>query len=246
MVVSSMAGSDSAWALCSNATMVGRQAADAAFRAVKMVNREQVAGAIVEVGVWRGGMSCYMAMANQHSARDIWLYDTFEGLPEPSSKDDQKSKDFFKRINLPNFTYKEHVSDGKWCKATLGDVRRTMDRTGYDETMLHFVKGKVEETLAPPQALLPSEIAVLRLDTDWYESTRMELEVLWPLLSLGGWMYLDDYQTWGGAKRAVDEWLDQNNWTLQARLVGAFPGSTHWFSLRKNLRYNRARPFLKR
>ena len=242
-------GNERAWSLCRNATMVLRPAADAAFHAVQVVHEQQVPGAIVEVGVWRGGMSCYMAMADQHQVRELWLYDTFEGLPAPSEKDDDKSKALFRQINSPGFKFKHHVTDGKWCKAALEDVQRTMQLTGYDETKLHFIKGKVEDTLTQSEAQVPSSIAVLRLDTDWYESTRMELEVFWPRLSPGGWLYLDDYTTWGGAKRAVDEWLAKNNWTTHAHRVGAFPGnhsgkSKTRFSLWKNHAFSRTRPFM--
>ena len=121
-----------------------------------------------------------------------------------------------------------------------------MQRTGYDETRLHFIKGKVEDTLTQSEAQLPSSIAVLRLDTDWYESTRVELEVFWPRLSPGGWLYLDDYQAWGGATRAVDEWLAKNNWTKHARLVGAFSGANGPFSLWKNQAFSRTHPFMRR
>ena len=226
--------------------MVGRQIADASFHAVQVVNEQHVPGAIVEAGVWRGGMSCYMAMADQHQGRELWLYDTFEGLPAPSEKDDDRSKALFRQINSPDFKFKHHVTDGKWCKGALKDVQRTMQRTGYDQTRLHFIKGKVEDTLTQSQAQLPSSIAVLRLDTDWYESTRAELEVLWPRLSPGGWLYVDDYHAWGGAKRAVDEWLAKSNWTTHARRVGAFPvSSKSRFSLWKNHAFSRTSPFVR-
>ena len=110
------------------------------------------------------------------------------------------------------------VRDNKWSYAPLEDVRHTMMRAGFGAT--RFVKGKVEETLRTDQ--LPSQIAVLRLDTDWYASTKAELELLWPRLSPGGWLYVDDYGSFAGARKAVDQWLAANGWVGEARKAMAF------------------------
>jgi hypothetical protein len=95
-------------------------------------------------------------------------------------------------------------ADGVWCYAGLDEVRRNLRSTGYPESRMHFVKGRVEETVPHPGL---REIALLRLDTDWYESTRHELLHLYPLLSVGGVLVLDDYGHWQGARRATDEYL---------------------------------------
>jgi O-methyltransferase len=84
-------------------------------------------------------------------------------------------------------------------------VRETVLSSGYPEARLHFVRGPVEQTL-PEHA--PERLALLRLDTDWYESTRHELEHLYPRLADGGVLIVDDYGHWEGARRAVDEYFD--------------------------------------
>jgi hypothetical protein len=94
-----------------------------------------------------------------------------------------------------------------WCVAGIEDVRQAMARTAYGPGQVHFVKGKVEDTI-PGNA--PSRIAILRLDTDWYESTRHELTHLYPRLAPGGVLIIDDYGHWAGARQAVDEYLRDN------------------------------------
>jgi hypothetical protein len=95
-----------------------------------------------------------------------------------------------------------------WCYASLEDVRQNLASTGYGMERIAFVKGKVEDTL-PGSA--PDSISLLRLDTDWYESTLHELVHLFPRLSAGGVLIIDDYGHWRGARRAVDEYLRDNS-----------------------------------
>ena len=118
------------------------------------------------------------------STRRVWLFDTFDGMAEPTKQDDRKSHLMWYN-NTDRFC---PFVDGKWCKARLDGVRQhVLDRGGYPSPLVHFVKGKVEETL--PAVELPLQIAVLRLDTDFYASTAAELKTLWPKLSPGGWLY---------------------------------------------------------
>ena len=91
-----------------------------------------------------------------------------------------------------------------WAIASFDEVRNNMLMTGYAEELLHFVVGDVLTTLP---TLAPEKIALLRLDTDWYESTAHELRNLWPRLQPGGILIIDDYGWWKGARRAVDEWM---------------------------------------
>jgi hypothetical protein len=94
--------------------------------------------------------------------------------------------------------------EGVWCEAGLADVRANLESTGYPMERIRFVEGKVEDTIP---ATLPERIALLRLDTDWYESTRHELRHLYPLLSRHGILVIDDYGHWQGARQAVDEYF---------------------------------------
>jgi hypothetical protein len=93
-----------------------------------------------------------------------------------------------------------------WAEASLEDVRAGMAETGYPAERVHYHVGPVEETI-PGEA--PQTIALLRLDTDWYESTRHELEHLYDRVSPGGVVIADDYATWQGARKAVDEFLER-------------------------------------
>lgn len=94
--------------------------------------------------------------------------------------------------------------EGVWCEAGLEDVQTNLWSTGYPRERIHFCKGKVEDTIPDT---LPENIALLRLDTDWYESTRHELEHLFPNLAAQGVMIIDDYGHWQGSKQAVDEYF---------------------------------------
>ena len=118
-----------------------------------------------------------------------------------------------------------------------------MSRTGQPASTRHYVVGKVEDTLRGNSSDLPSSIAVLRLDTDWYASTKAELDVLWPKLSPGGWLYVDDYFAVAGARKAVDEWLQRKGWEAHARAAGAF--NQPRFALFKSRPYSRKDPFAK-
>ena len=205
-----------------------------------------IPGDVVEAGVWMGGSSMIMALALQRASqnhlqnRTFWLFDTYEGLPPPGKNDDTRSRVIYGALDAYNRNrngtekqwnttdYRRHVAPrvrdnfinaaaGKWNLGPLSDVQRNMRgvfRDRHDECV-RYIKGKVEDTLRTTR--LPEKISVLRLDTDWYESTAAELELLWPRLQPGGLLYVDDYFTWGGARKAVQEWLAKHGWTQHAK-----------------------------
>lgn len=177
----------------------------AVINAIDYIVANQIPGAIVECGVWRGGsmMAAASTLLNrQDTSRDLYLFDTFEGMSAPTDKDVMFDGQDAGKI-LQQSERKEGV-DNYWCYASLEAVRKNLLSTGYPKEKLHFIKGKVEDTL-PAQA--PPQIALLRLDTDWYESTAHELLHLYPRLALNGVMLIDDYGHWQGARRAVDEYF---------------------------------------
>lgn len=172
------------------------------LRCIDYIDAHGIPGAIVECGVWRGG-NMMMASAHRKSrtpARDIYLFDTFAGMSAPTEVD-RKSGGTPAAIKFAE-TQEGDFSD--WCKATLPDVKSNF--AAFDLPDPIFVEGMVEQTLCVPSNL-PAQIAILRLDTDWYESTKKELEVLYPRLISGGVLILDDYGSWQGAKKAVDEYF---------------------------------------
>jgi hypothetical protein len=188
-------------------TMVGPERLEAYIQAARHVAKHGVPGAIVECGVWRGGATVAAIRALQHlrvKDRHIHLYDTFEGMSKPGQYDlkynGEPAIEKFNRLRTG-------LNRSDWCRADYEEVQRVIYGTGYPAERLHLIKGLVEETI-PRHA--PDQIAVLRLDTDWYESTRHEMVHLFPRLSRGGILLLDDYGHWQGARRAVDEYLQEH------------------------------------
>ena len=186
-------------------TMTSPEKLNALILSVRHVVKHDIPGDIVECGVWRGGSMQAAArtlMEAGDTSRHLYLLDTYEGMSEPTEKD-RRGHDGAAAADLLETSPKE---SGVWAVATLEDVQQGMAQIGYPEAQVHYVKGLVEQTV-PEQA--PEQISILRLDTDWYESTKHELEHLYPRLSSGGVLLLDDYGWWEGAKTAVDEWLEE-------------------------------------
>jgi O-methyltransferase len=159
-------------------------------------------GAFVECGVWRGGSMQAIArtlLALGAADRELHLYDTFEGMPPPTEED--RRPDGTSAAQLLKTSPR---SSKYWAIADLDDVRTGMQETGYPPERIHYHAGLVEDTI-PDGA--PARIALLRLDTDWYSSTRHELEHLYDRVPSGGVIMFDDYGYWEGARQAVDEFL---------------------------------------
>jgi O-methyltransferase len=180
-------------------TMTSSARVLAAIQAARYVAANRIPGAIVECGVWRGGSS--MAMAKTLSSlgetsREFFLYDTFAGMSAPTDYDRDST-------GTPASVYLQDESSEHWARSPLEEVRRNMDSC-YPSHNVRLVQGKVEETI--PKTI-PDSIAILRLDTDWYESTAHELTHLWPRLVTGGVLIIDDYGDWKGARKAVDEYF---------------------------------------
>lgn len=189
-------------------TMVGREGVFSTLLACRHVCNAGVVGDFVECGVWRGGNSIVAAdvFGRLDRTRRVHLFDTFEGMTQPTSVD-VGNRDG--EPALRRFLAGKKDTHNEWCYASLDDVKANFAVRGLQSERIRYVKGDVLETLLDP-ANLPEKIAVLRLDTDWYESTKLELEVLWPRLQSGGVLIVDDYGHWGGAQKAVDEFFEQH------------------------------------
>ena len=172
--------------------------------AVEYVVRSQIPGDLVECGVWRGGTSILMAnkLKSLYSDKILFMYDTFTGMTMPSSVDINTSSG---ENALDIFISKSRVDHNEWCFASYDDVLSNLQRFDVVD-IAKLVKGPVEKTLLEPSNL-PNQISLLRLDTDWYDSTLVELKVLYPLVSPGGVILIDDYGHWDGARKAVDEFF---------------------------------------
>ena len=192
-------------------TMTSDERLQALIDAVRYCVRRGIHGAFAECGVWRGGSVLAMVLTLQEEgdeAREIHLFDTFEGMTAPTEHD-------VSALDPPALETWQAAQEGEerpWSELfhheIYGEeqVRETLLATGYPSANLKLVRGPVEDTL-PRHA--PAELALLRLDTDWYESTRHELQHLYPRLAAGGVLIIDDYGHWDGARRAVDEYFER-------------------------------------
>lgn len=186
-------------------TMVPPTGLAAAMLACKHAVSAGIPGDFVECGVWRGGISIAAKLTFEEYGSDkrVWLFDTFAGMTQPTDVDrgtivGENANKLFGEYQQP-----EH---NDWCYASLADVQENIKRSGIDAAGVRLIEGDVCQTLASPNNL-PEVISVLRLDTDWYESTRAELDRLYPRLSKRGALLLDDFGYWDGARKAVDEYV---------------------------------------
>ncbi|WP_417067886.1 TylF/MycF/NovP-related O-methyltransferase [Niveibacterium terrae] len=185
-------------------TMTSFERLWATLMACKHVIDNNIPGDFVECGVWRGGNALLAAATfKRHgSDRKVYLFDTFEGMTEPTEADREYRGDYARTL----LEATERKGDSIWCIASLEDVRENFRKAGLLDDNVVFVKGDVCETLEL-SSNIPKQISVLRLDTDWYESTRKELEILYPRLSIGGSLMIDDYGHWAGSRQATDEYF---------------------------------------
>ncbi len=175
----------------------------AIFQSMKHISSNNIEGDLVEAGVYKGGNLMLINYLNNvlKLSKKIYAYDTFEGMPLENKKYDFDLKN--KSASESRKAYKNN----DWCLASLDEVKMNLKNLdqNYEENII-FVKGKVEETLNQTNNI-PEKISFLRLDTDFYDSTKKELEVLYPKLQKNGILIIDDYGHWKGSKKAVDDYF---------------------------------------
>lgn len=185
-------------------TMTSPERVAALCAAAEYVVRNRIPGDFVECGVWKGGSAMAAALVFLRlgeTSRTLHLFDTFEGMSAPTEVDRvAASGAAAAEVLAAEDPRGSHV----WAVSPLEEVRANMATVGYPGERIRFIKGKVEDTI-PRWA--PPTISILRLDTDWYESTRHELVHLYPRLSPAGVLIIDDYGHWEGARKAVDEYF---------------------------------------
>lgn len=192
---------------CKNFTMVSVEKSYALYKATQYIVQNGIQGDFVECGVWKGGQAMLVAktlIQEGDTSRSIFLFDTFSGMSEPS-KQDFHIADGSAAGDI--WESKKTDSHNEWCYAPLEEVKKNLSQTKYPENKIFYEKGMVEESI--PRAL-PLSIAILRLDTDWYESTSHELLHAYPRLVQGGVLIVDDYGTWAGSRKATDEYFSLN------------------------------------
>jgi O-methyltransferase len=196
-------------------TMTRTEKQYALYLATRYVVRYDIPGAIVECGVWRGGSMHVVArtlLAIEDTSRELYLFDTFDGMTPPTDKDLT-----YGGMPVAELLRTKPRTERMWAVASLDDVQQGFATIPYPLERIHYIEGAVESTL-PGQA--PDEIAILRLDTDWYESTRHELVCLYERLASGGVLIIDDYGTYQGAHRAVDEFVEETGARLLLLPIG--------------------------
>lgn len=182
--------------LCYAHTMISIERMFDIWKSIEYVVKAKIPGAIAECGVWQGGSMMLAAYALKHfgdETRQIQLFDTFEGLPEPDPDID---------VDSLGFNAESQWKPG-WAEASLEQVQANMAKTDYENVC--YIKGKVEKTLPDDPT---EQYALVRLDTDWYASTKVELETLWPKLAPGGLLLVDDFGQWLGVRKAVEEFFE--------------------------------------
>lgn len=194
---------------CKPFTMTSIERMYALHAAIKNILENNIPGDFVECGVWKGGSSMMIALTllqKKINNRKIFMYDTFEGMSAPSENDVAYNGE--SAVSLLS-SQKKEKQDSVWCFSPLDEVKNNLTSTSYPVELLYFIKGKVEDTLPVSQ---PGSIALLRLDTDWYESTKTEMHILFPLLVKNGILIIDDFGHWEGAKKAVLEYFDAQSY----------------------------------
>lgn len=186
-------------------TLTGPERVLALRDAVRYVCDAEIPGAIVECGVWRGGSMLTVALTLLdlgETSRDLYLFDTFTHMPDATERD----RDIFGNRAIDLLPAARAAST--LANTPVDEVQRLILNTGYPAERVHMVPGMVEDTVPD---LAPHQIALLRLDTDWYASTRHEMDHLYPRLSVGGVLIVDDYGHFLGSREAVDEYFAASN-----------------------------------
>ena len=187
-------------------SMAGRERLFATLMACRHVAQHGIEGDFVECGVWRGGNAMIAADVFSRFSKParVYLFDTFAGMTEPTTLDVESTTG---EQASARYTRERKATHNEWCYASLEEVRKNFREAGLLSDYVRMIEGDVLKTLQNEDNL-PNRVSVLRLDTDWYESTKLELEVFWPRLQPGGIMMVDDYGHWGGARKAVDEYFE--------------------------------------
>lgn len=190
-------------------TMTSIERLYAMYKSVEYLVKAEIPGDIVECGVWRGGSMMLAALVLRNlgdTQRHLWLYDTFEGLPKP---DPEKDVDLWGNSQFDQWEKHRRTDElSALADVSVEEVRDNMASTDYPLDKVELVKGMVQRTIPARQ---PDEIGLLRLDTDWYNSTVWELHHLYPRIVDGGALIIDDYGHLRGQRQAVDEYFAARN-----------------------------------
>ena len=191
-------------------SMTGERRMSYLTKSVKYIFENKIDGDFVECGVWKGGNLILMQRLLDYYGfkRKIYGYDTFEGMTDPSEHDLDYENNNAYRLLAQEKKVENVDQKNIWCYSGIESVKKNISKH-TNISNLKLVKGDVLETLKYNENI-PDKISLLRLDTDFYESTKMELEVLFPLVVKNGIIIIDDYGHWQGQKKAVDDFFLKN------------------------------------
>jgi hypothetical protein len=177
------------------------------YNSLEYIRLNNIEGDIIECGVWKGGNILgiieYLEYYNLHSKK-VWLFDTFSGMTSPENVDVDVN-------DIPAISQMD--ISVVFAYSSLEEVKNNLQPSQFPKENIIFIEGDVSKTLQDRNNI-PEKISLLRLDTDWYQSTKDELEILYPKLSNKGVLIVDDYGHWKGAKKAVDEYFKNMDITI--------------------------------
>jgi len=192
-----------------NLSMGSTQNLYATALACRYIVNMEIEGDFVECGVYRGGHSIIAAEIFKRfgANKKVFLFDKFRGMTEPGEKDFQLYSETPALLKYKANKKQDHVS---WAYSSLGEVRNNFHKLKLADSNVIFIEGDVLQTI-PSNMKLFKSISFLRLDTDWFDSTKIELDFFYPILSKSGVIVVDDYGSWEGSKRATDEYFYGKN-----------------------------------
>jgi hypothetical protein len=199
--------------------------------AVEYILKNNIPGVLIECGVHEGAQPMlWIQKLLEYGCtdRDIYLYDTFTGMTEPGKEDYSVPGSLM--YNCPvDVTYHEWEKNqrdthNEWCYGSLQLVKDNLYKFPYPKERIHFIQGDVCKTLQDP-SYVPDKIALLRMDTDWYESSKAEMDYLYPKVIPGGMVIMDDYFHWNGQRKATDDYLKLHNISCSITRVNAKVGA---------------------
>lgn len=207
------------YVFCRPFSMTSTERMYSLYKAVNYILQNNIPGDFVECGVWKGGSALLIAkmLADKNvTDRRVILYDTYEGMSEPTENDKdiagEAATELLQKTSI-------EIQDSIWYYSSFEEVKENLSLSQLKEENIIMIKGKVEETI--PMQVPTKSISLLRLDTDWYESTKHELHHLYPLLNKNGVLIIDDYGHWEGCRKAVDEYILANNLTILFNRIDA-------------------------
>lgn len=193
-----MATFEEIYKICSQYSMISKERFLSNVSSVEYIEMNNIPGCIIEIGVWKGGSILSMMLASEKyskTKREFHLYDTFEGMTESTVED----RDFNNNLASEIIKTDSFIK----CISPIEEVKANIQRHTSIEPHYHI--GDILKN-----QFIPEKIAILRLDTDWYESTKHELDTFYDSVSPGGVVIIDDYGHWQGSKKAVDEFLEKH------------------------------------